>query len=139
MPRHPSDIELDPENGTVRSFLIYTQDAVEARKRAIVLRDYLIEKFPEMLEVAEQEGDDSLLEWGRERASRMIDTLNEQLPIRFRRPLPQKAQPLSVYDSPEEIWRTMARDDAAALCNKAKQRKIQAGRPPARKRTKPGE
>jgi len=139
MPRHPSDIELDPENGRVRSFLIYTQDAVEARKRAIVLRDHLIEKFPEMLEVAEQDGDDSLLELGRERASRMIDTLNEQLPVRFRRLLPHDVRPLSGNDSPEEIWQTMARDYAASLCNKAKQGEIQARRSPARKRTKPGE
>ena len=137
-PRHPSDIELDPRTGDVKNFLIYTDDAVEARNRLIAHRDYLIDQFARMLEVAEQEGNDALLERGRERASRLIDTLNEQLPLRFRRFLPHEVQSPSGYDAPEEIWRSIARDDAASLCNKTKQREIQGRRRSVAKNTKSG-
>jgi len=127
-PRHPSDIEINPQTGEVKNFLIHTHDVVEARKRLIDLRDYLVEKFSEILEVVEEDGDDALLERGRERASRMIDMLNEQLPARFRRFLPHDVPPLTGTELPDEIWRTMAKQDASSLREKAKQSGTQARR-----------
>ena len=125
-PRHPSDIELNLETLEVKNYLIYTSDAVETRKRAIAFRDYLIEKIPELLDVAEQDGDDLLLEWGRKRALRLIETLNAQLPARFRRVLSEDEPPFSADQSPEELWRTMAEQDAACLRRKAERDKTQA-------------
>jgi len=95
-------------------------------------RDYLIEKIPELLDVAEHDGDDLLLERGRERALEMIETLNALLPARFRRVLADDEPPFTVDKSPEEIWRTMAEQDAASLRRKAEGAKTQA-RPRRRK------
>lgn len=136
-PRHPLDIEINPQTGEVRSFLLYTRDAVEARERLIALRDYLIEKLPEMLDVAERDGDDALLGRGRERASSMIEMLNEQLPARLRRFLPHDVSPLSGTESPDEIWRTMAQQDASSLLNYAREGMRPARAPRAAKRSKP--
>lgn len=122
MPRHPSDIELNPQTLEVKNFLIYTLDAIEARERLIALRDYSMEKFVETFDVAEEDGDDELLEHAREKAWRMIDALNELLPARFRRVIHRGTPPLSGNDSPEKIWRTWANDDAALFLENARER-----------------
>ena len=120
------------------SYLIYTSDAIETRKRAIAFRDYLIEKMPELLDVAAKDGDDLLLELGREHALGMIEMLNAQLPARFRRVPAEDKPPLSADQSPEELWRTMAEQYAACLTRKVERAKTQA-RPRRRtpKATKP--
>ena len=131
-PRHPSDIEINPQTGKVKNFLLYTRDAIDARKRLIALRDFLIGEMPRMLEAAKEDGDDALLARGREQACEMIDFFNERLPVRFRRVLSQDAPVLSGTESPNEIWQIITKQDASLLLDKSRRRegKPRPGRRP---------
>lgn len=116
MPRHPSDIEINRETGEVRNLLLFTREEIEARKRVIRMRDFLIEQMPQMLLALQEDGDDPFLEIGRESARAFIDQANAKLPSRFRRHLPGEAHPLGAEATPEEIWRSWASDLASVPC-----------------------
>lgn len=114
MLRHSSDIEINPETCSVKSYLIFTQEDFEARQKAINLRDFLIEEIARLLRVAEIDGDDRLLQMRRESAIAVIDRLNAMLPPRFRRFLSEPDCALA-GKSPAEIWKSMGHDLASAL------------------------
>lgn len=118
MVRHASDVEINSETLEVKNYLIFTHEEVEARRRAIEMRDFLIEKWPQMVLVAEEDGDDYLLESGRDMARALIEGINARLPSRLRRLLPGDVEPLAARGSPEEIWRAMAREIASVILRK---------------------
>ena len=115
MPRHPSDLEIHPQTMTIKNFLLFTQEAVDARAEAIALRDYLIARMPEMLQTALEEEDDLVLALGCELARSTIQFINEQIPRRFRRYLPGEPVPFQAAGSPDETWRRMMRELASDL------------------------
>lgn len=116
MPRHPSDVEINRETGEVRNFLLFTREEVEARDRVILMRDFLIDRMPQMLLAVQEDGDDPFLKLGRESARTFIERANAGLPSRFRRPLPGEAPPLGAEGTPEETWRSVCSDLASFLC-----------------------
>ena len=82
------------------------------------MRDFLIGRMQQMLLAAEEDGDDWILEMQRERARILIEDINKCLPSRFRRPPPGDAEPFGAHRTPEEIWRAIAGQLAAALLRK---------------------
>jgi hypothetical protein len=118
MPRHSSDIEINLETLEVKYFLLFTREEIEGRRRAIELRDYLLQELPRMLLAASEEGDDFLFEMGRNSAAHVVDRLNAALAPRFRRFLPGDVRPLAATASPKEIWHSMTGQLASALMKK---------------------
>lgn len=117
MATHPDDIEVNYQTGEVKNYLCLTDEQFEGRRRAIALRDYAIGVMPELLEAA-KDGDDLFLELGRERASRIIDKVNELLPQWRRRSLPGEDDPVLLPNqTPEEIWLALWRQAGSFLMN----------------------
>lgn len=115
---HPLDIELGQRTGPVTNYILLTDEAVVARTEAIALRDYLLERWPQFLEAA-REGDDVLLQMGRECASDIIDAVNEHLPKwRRRYLLGTGVSPIDFAQSPEEIWHGMTKQAVSILMGK---------------------
>ena len=118
MPRHSSDIEINPETREVKYFLLFTREEIEGRRRAIEMRDYLLGELPRMLLVASEEGDDCLLEIGRDSAATLIDSINAESAPRFRRFPPGNVSPLGATGLPKEIWHSMTGQIASVLMKK---------------------
>lgn len=123
MPVHPLDIELDQGTGTVANYLLLTEDSIAARTKAVALRDYVIERWPALLEAA-REGDDLLHQMDRERALTIIDVVNGCLPQWRRRSLPSEGVvPPNLSQSPEKIWMAMSEHATSIVMRKGGQDK----------------
>lgn len=107
MDLHPSDIEIGPDG--VKNYLAFTADAREARAKLVRLRDYTLDLLARSSRAAAAGDDDALLQLQRDIAQRLISTINEQLPPRFRRAPPGNDQSLTLGSSPQAVWASLAR------------------------------
>ena len=85
---HPTDIEIDYAKGDVRFFIPLTDEEWAARAYLVrVLNDehVILERHSETVMI---DGDDALLQLGREGAIFRVHVANEALPPRLRRPPP---------------------------------------------------
>jgi hypothetical protein len=115
MPRHPGDIEIDSKTQEVKSFLLFTEDEIDARRRAIEFRDFLLNEASRSALAALEDGDDDLLELSRELVGALIGKLNAALAPRFRRPLPGAVGMPTCSGTPEEMWRAMTAELASRI------------------------
>jgi hypothetical protein len=110
MPRHPGDIEINNETQEVKSFLVFTNEEIDVRQRAIESRDFLLNEASRSALADLEDGDDHLLELSRE-----ISKLNAALAPRFRRPLPGDVGSPMASGTPEEMWRAMTAELASRI------------------------
>ena len=81
---HPSDIELDWEKGQARLYLLFTEEHRNSRAKALKLLEEQQAILKRSWATIAEEGDDYLLQLGRQLARSKIHVLNEYLPPRLR-------------------------------------------------------
>jgi hypothetical protein len=104
MLRHPADLVIDHSSKEIRNFILYTEEQIAHRNKAIELRDHAFHELEQNLKVVEENGKDFILEMKRKLAENTIHFANECLPPRFRRTLPGGTPPISLDQSVDEIW-----------------------------------
>jgi hypothetical protein len=82
---HPSDIEINGQTGEVKLYVALTTEEREARARLRHILDGEQAILVRSIATVALEGDDPLLQLGREIAGEKIRRINEFLPSRFRR------------------------------------------------------
>lgn len=83
---HPSDVEIDWQTGQVKLYWAVTCEERAARALLLRMLDEGQAVLLRSIATIAEDGDDRLLEIGREIAERQICIVNEHLPSRFRRP-----------------------------------------------------